>query len=210
MEITVYLITAVVGCTLLGLQVALMLFGLAHDSDVGHDGSIDHDASAGADHEAGVDADHEAGGGHDAHADDQSGHGNVFFQLLSLKALCAFCALFGLTGLALRNASILPGVRMAAAGGAGVASFLLVGWIMRSLGKLTASGTLVVRNAIGCTGSVYLRIPAKGAAPGKVTVQVQGRSMELLAVTDGDAIPTGAQVLVSDVVGEETLKVVPL
>jgi hypothetical protein len=34
--------------------------------------------------------------------------------------------------------------------------------------------------------------------------------MEFVAVTDGEAIATGAQVMVSEVVGDETLKVVAL
>ncbi len=34
--------------------------------------------------------------------------------------------------------------------------------------------------------------------------------MEFAAVTDGEEIPTGAQVMVSEVVGQDTLKVVSL
>jgi len=195
-EYTIYLVTAIVGCTLLALQVVLLLFGLSHDTDV----------DSGADADVGGDLDGADHGG----ADGADGHGNVFFKILSLKALCAFSGLFGLTGLTLYEEGFRMELRIGISLLVGTTSFVLVLWLMRSLGKLTSSGTINVRNAIGRTGSVYLRVPGEQAGSGKVTVQVQGRSMEFPAVTDGEEIATGAQVMVSEVVGEDTLKVVAL
>ncbi len=43
-----------------------------------------------------------------------------------------------------------------------------------------------------------------------MTIEIQGRSMEFPAITEGDEIPTGKQVTVVAVEGGETLKVVPL
>ncbi len=196
-EYTVYLVTAIVGSTLLGLQVVMLLFGLSHetDTDVSHDMDADGDIGGAGDHDPSHGAD---------------GHGNVFFKILSLKALCAFTGLFGLTGLALYEDDIGVGVRITVAIIAGTLSFLLVAWLMKSLHKLTSSGTINLRNAVGLTGSVYLRVPGDNEGAGKVTVQIQGQTMEFIAVTDGEEIATGAQVMVSEVVGEGTLKVVPL
>jgi hypothetical protein len=188
MEHTIYLVLAVAGCTLLALQVVLQLFGL-----VGGEGFD------GGDHGHG---DH----GH-AHASDQ-GHGNWFFGLLSLKALCAFAGIFGLTGLALLKTDFGPWLRVSIAVEAGIVAMVVVVFLMRGLARLSVSGTLDPRNAVGHSASVYLRIPAGGVGTGKVTVEVQGRSVELDAVTDGAEIPTGARVEVVDVVGSETLKVV--
>ena len=193
MEHTIYLVLAVAGCTFLALQVVLQLFGL-----VGGEGFD------GGDH-AHFDHGH-AGHGAD-HAHDQ-GHGNWFFGLLSLKALCAFAGVFGLTGLALERTDLGPWLRISIAVEAGVVAMVVVAFLMRGLARLSVSGTLDPRNAVGRSASVYLRIPAGCAGAGKVTVEVQGRSVELDAVTDGAEIPTGSRVEVVDVVGTETLKVV--
>jgi hypothetical protein len=196
MEYSIYLITAIVGCTMLALQVILMLVGLGgdHDGDVGH-----------ADADAHVDVDHDGDVG-DVH----EGHGNLFFKILSLKALCAFFGLFGLTGLALHQEGVTPVLRILAASGAGIGGFALVGYLVKWMYGLTSSGNVNVRNAVGKPASVYLRIPAKGEGSGKVTLELQGRSMEIEAVSEGEMIPTGAKVVVAEVIGENTLKVVPI
>ena len=69
------------------------------------------------------------------------------------------------------------------------ASVFLVGFLMASLGKLQSAGNLDLQNAVGRPGKVYLRIPASRAGHGKVTVEVQGRSIEVEAVTPGAAPP---------------------
>jgi hypothetical protein len=205
MEYQIYFYLAVVGCTLLGLQVILTLFGIVGDADV--DGAHDADLGDGADMDLdGVDA----AEGH-AGAEVADDHSNVFFKILSLKALCAFAGLFGLTGLTLHAEGLQPpSLRLLISFAVGAASFVVVVWMMKGISKLTSSGTINVRGAVGRSGSVYLRVPAAGAGAGKVTILLQGQSIELEAVTDGDEIPTGEKVMVASVVGQSTLKVVPL
>lgn len=184
MEETLYVVCAVAGCTIVVLQAALQVFGLFGEADLD-------------------------GGHHDIHvdADGPDGHGNVLFGFLSFKALCAFAGIFGLVGMIMlqRGASFPARISVAMAGGVG--GMLLVGWLMRGLSRLQASGTLDVRNAVGKTAIVYLRIPGRSGGRGKVTVEVQGRSIELPAVTGGEDIPTGTRVTVIAVEGDETLKV---
>jgi membrane protein implicated in regulation of membrane protease activity len=129
--------------------------------------------------------------------------------VLSIKALVAFAGFFGLTGLALWGPDMSPTLRLAIASLAGIGGMLLVAFLMRSLRRLGSSGTVDPQNAVGSVGAVYLRIPAYGKGAGKVTVDVQGRSLELEAVTDGEEIPTGARVKVIGLVGSDTLKVLP-
>ena len=190
MEHDIYLYAAILGCTLVGLQVILQVFGL-----------MDMDADA-ADAAHGVDS-------MDAHA--EHGHGSsAFFGILSFKALCAFAGIFGLVGLVMLETSSRVPMRVAVASASGVGAMFAVAWMMRGLAKLQSSGTVEPRNAVGRAGSVYLRIPGHTEGAGKVTIEIQGRSMEFPAITEGDEIPTGKQVTVVAVEGGETLKVVPL
>ena len=57
------------------------------------------------------------------------------------------------------------------------------------------------RHAVGQTGTVYLRVPGKGAGPGKVTLNLQNRTVELEAFTAADELPTGTPIRVVAVLG---------
>jgi hypothetical protein len=185
-EYAIYKYCAIIGCTLVCIQVALQLFGLGGDHDIDHAEAPHGDL-------------HGEGG--------TEGHGNLFFGILSFKALSAFAGVFGLVGLIVHDSSLGGPGRLAVAAGSGVASMFVVAWLMRGLARLQASGTVNVRNAIGSTGTVYLRIPGHGGGQGKVTVEVQGRSMEFPAVTDGETLETGARVTIEAVDGDDLLKV---
>ena len=191
MEHTIYLVTAIVGCTLLLLQVILQVFGLGAEADM--------DAAA-------PDVDVDVDAGHDpAHGT----AGTVFFGILSFKAMVSFAGVFGLTGLSLESTDLAMGHRIAISVLAGFVAMIVVAYMMRALHSLSTSGTLVLRNAVGHQGSVYLRVPPKGKGQGKVTIELQGRSVELPAVTDGgEEIPTGHSIKVVEVLGNETVKVV--
>jgi membrane protein implicated in regulation of membrane protease activity len=189
MEHTVYLVCAIAGCTIVGLQVILQVFGIMGDLDVDA-GDTDLDV--------------------DVDGDGVDGHGTAFFGFLSFKALCAFVGIFGLVGLALYDTTMAMQGRLALSFVAGFAGMLLVGWMMRGLSRLQSSGNVNLHNAVGRTATVYLRIPSAKEGHGKVTVEVQGRSMEVNAITDGEEIRTGARVTVVSLEGDDTVNVVPL
>ena len=185
-EYTVYLICAVVGCSLVGLQVVLQLFGFIGDVDI-------DDAHHGIAVESG---------------DGPDGHGNLFFGILSFKAISAFVGVFGLVGLILLGTEFTFLARAGISFGSGVVAMFGVAQMMLGLVRLQASGSVDLRNAIGVTGKVYLRIPTAGEGRGEVTVTVQGRSMECAAISDGPAIATGGMVTVVSVEGN-ALRVTP-
>jgi membrane protein implicated in regulation of membrane protease activity len=172
----------------------LQIFGFFGDTEFGGD----HDMDVG-----------DAGDSHDAHGHGADGHGNLFFGILSFKALCAFAGIFGLVGLMLLKDEVSTQARIGIAFISGISSMFLVAWLMRGISRLQSSGTLKLANAIGRNGSVYLRIPGGGNGAGKVTIEIQGRSQEFSAITDGEDIDTGSRVTVVSIEGDDTLKVVP-
>lgn len=176
---TAYLICATLGGTILLVQTLMLVFGGSADS---------------------TDADHMEV--HDAHA---SGEG--FLKMLSLKTLVAFVTFFGLAGLASQRAGMSPGPALVIGAGAGLIALWVVAWLMALLVQLHAQGNVQLENAVGKEGVVYLRIPARATGPGKVTVEVQNRTLEYDAITRGDEIPTGARVRITALRDAETLEV---
>lgn len=191
---TFYLICAIVGGVILLCQFLLTLIGIAdgHDVDAGHGPTFD--------------AHHDIGH-HDADADHAS---SLFFSMLSFRALIAAVAFFGLGGLASMSSGLSGYTSLVGGAAAGSAAMLVVAWLMRTLYSLRAEGTVRIELAVGCTAVVYLMIPGHKTGAGKVTVQMQNRTMEYEAMTVGDALPTGAVVEVIGVLGPDTLEVAPV
>ncbi len=182
---TVFLYCAVIGGTILVVQFVLLAFGAGGDGDTG----LDHGAG------------HDAGDiGHDQSA---------FLKLFSLQAASAFLTFFGLTGLGTTRLDWSPFAVTAAAALAGVAALLLVGRLMGLLTRLQSHGNLDLKNAVGHTGSVYLRIPPAGEGHGRVLMEVQGRTVECRAISRADSIPTGATVRVLARTDGDVLVVAP-
>lgn len=180
---TAFLVCAVLGGTVLACQLVAGLFGL------------------GADHDLDTDANFDAGGSFDAD------HGNEFLGLLTVRTVTAAVLFFGLGG---RTALYYGAPEPAAFGlalGAGAAALYVVATIMKSLARLQADGTARVERAVGCAGTVYLRVPGGKAGPGKVHLTLQNRTVECQAVTPGSELPTGTPVKVVAVLGPDTVEV---
>lgn len=178
---TLFLTAAVIGGVLLIAQLVLGFFGGDH-GDAAH-----HDATH-----------------HDAHASDG-------LQLLSARAVSAAATFFGIGGLGLASLG-LPGI-LAFAGGSvlGVAAMFGVAWTMRSMLKFESDGSVSIQRAVGSAATVYVPIPGSKAGAGKVTLTLQGRTVEYQAITaEGTALPTGMSVVVVDVHNDDTVEVAPL
>jgi membrane protein implicated in regulation of membrane protease activity len=175
----VYLICAVVGGTILVVQTILLAVGTSHgDADLGHD-------TVGGDHDVG----HDAG---DA----------AFVKWLSLKTGVAALTFFGLAGLAGQKAGLSAPITLVLALAAGTAALVIVAFLMASLSRLQSRGNLDLQNAVGRPARVHLRIPGARQGRGKVTLEVQGRFLEVEAVTAGAELPTGMDVRVVAVSGD--------
>ncbi len=178
MEAT-YFYSAVVGGSLLVLQLLMLLFGGDHPAD------------------ADLDADLSSADGGD-HFDSASDANASFLKLLSLKAIIAFATFFGLAGLACLRAELSMELTLVISLAAGCSGFLIVAYLMAALAKLNSQGNLDLHNAVGLRGKVYLRIPAEHSGTGRVSVALQGRRVECKAVTAGPELATGCQVQIVD------------
>lgn len=130
-------------------------------------------------------------------------------ELLSVRSIAAAAALFGATGLALDRympafVAALPAL-LAGFGGA-----LLNAYLTRLMLRAQSDGSLRLTGAIGAIGKVYLPVPAGQGGSGIVQLELQGRTVELRAVTrESVDLPTGTPVLVVAVDPEgETVEVV--
>jgi len=147
---------------------------------------------------------------HDA-PHDSFGHGPASegLNLLSVRALSAGIAFFGLGGLATLRVG-LPLVAALAAGLiAAMGAAVGVALLLRSMKRLEGDQTFVLKNTVGLSGDVYLSIPARRGGTGKIHMTVQQRVVELDAMTTEDDIATGTRVLVIDAIAPATVIVVP-
>lgn len=139
---------------------------------------------------------------------DSDGDDGIKFQFISLKNLVAFFTMFGWSGLACLDVGLSNITTILIATVCGLFMMLIMASIFYFMGKLSDSGTLRLRNAIGKTGSVYLTIPSNKGGYGKVQINIQGSLRELSALTnDAESIPTAAIVKVEDVINGEILMV---
>ena len=82
-------------------------------------------------------------------------------------------------------------------------------FLLKGLATLNESGNLILENAVGATATVTIRIPAKLAGCGKVTVSIQGRFEELEACTEGKEILRGQTVTVASISDNNQFIVTP-
>jgi hypothetical protein len=173
-------------CTILGgaIVVLQLAFGLAGAHDVPHE------------------TPHDLAGGHPEHASEG-------LHLFSVRAVTAALATFGAAGMG-AMALGLPGLlALPIAAAVGLATLFGVAWALRAMLRLEDDGTVSIGGALGASGVVYLTIPGERSGAGKVHLTLQNRTVELPAVTPAASLPTGAAVLVVDLVDPDTVVVVP-
>lgn len=128
------------------------------------------------------------------------------FQLFTFRNFINFFLGFGWTAITLAGnahpvlviiVSILVGVALVAA----------VMYIFYLMSKMEQSGNIETSSAVGCRGSVYLTIPGERQGEGKVQINIQGAVREFDAMTNGDTLPNGCPIEVTQVLNENMLLV---
>ena len=149
----------------------------------------------------GGDLDTDGSADFDVETDDGAG-----FQFFTIKNFVGFFTLFSWTGIACLDSGLSSGLSVVISIGAGILMMVIMAAIFYYFSKLTDSGNMSAKNAIGGIGEVYLPVLSGRANIGKVSIKVQGSLRELDAITDDDQdLPTGAVVTVTDITSNDTL-----
>jgi len=148
----------------------------------------------------------EHGFGHDG--TDVVDHDAHFWGIFSLRAIVAGVTAFGLGGLLANSLGARPLLSTPVAIGSALAAAMLVAVLLKSLTKLSADGTAQIERSVGMHGIVYINIPGDKLGVGKVHLDLQNRTVEVEAVTYGNALETGTRVIVTSVIGPSTLEVI--
>jgi len=141
------------------------------------------------------------------HFDDvgDHGHGDAS-KFFTIRNMIVFFTMFGWSGLAAYKSGLPNAAVVLIAVASGTLTVVLLYFIMTRANRLKHSGTLQTKNAINQIGETYLRIPAKRSGMGKVQITVQGRLVELDAMTDdADDIATGRPIKVTSTLNERIL-----
>lgn len=77
----------------------------------------------------------------------------------------------------------------------------------RQLMKLESSGSYRIQDSVGQACDVYVPIPAARSGQGKVQISFSGSVQELPAMTEGEALPSGTKVRVTQVLDNSILLV---
>jgi membrane protein implicated in regulation of membrane protease activity len=129
-------------------------------------------------------------------------------SMFTLQGVSSFFCVFSWGSLLLYRGGVPLALSVAASLVLGVLVMYAIAKIMLYLKKLAHCGTLEVKNLLGSSGTVYLRIPPKGEGRGKVTIRTSERLVEFDAISEADSIiENNAEVRVIDILGENVLVV---
>lgn len=162
---------------------------------IGADGSMDTDFDA-----SGMDVDIP-----DASDVADAGSG---MSLLTFRNFINFLIGFGWSAILLRESVNSTSLLLIISVLVGIGLVAIVMMIFKWLTGMQQSGNINLdKCAAGCQGKVYLTIPAERNGQGKVQITINNAVREYDAVTDGDALKTGKDIRVLEVINGTTLLV---
>ena len=141
----------------------------------------------------GKDTDH---GGQDSAHGDHGGFAWGWVPVTSLRFWIFLFAFGGAVGYALVALGESDTIAIVGALGVGWMSGALAVAVLRAVGRRTVSSQVAAKELVGATGQLVL--PVAPGQPGKVRVDVKGRTEDFVAnvVDDGGTLATGTHVLI--------------
>lgn len=151
-------------------------------------------------------------GDHDADFDLDTSDGlfdaDPSMNLLTFRNLVNFCMGFGWTAVLMHEKIQSNALLIIVSVIVGILLVTVVMWIFKWLSGMQQTGNIDVhKSAVGCEGKVYLTIPGERKGEGKVQITINNAVREYDAVTDGETIPTGKAIKVTEVINDYTLLV---
>lgn len=129
-------------------------------------------------------------------------------RIFTMRGIIAFFVVLGWVGMVFDSAGVVLWITLPVAILCGFVMMVILAFLFKAVMTLRSDGNTDNRNAIGCSGKVYLTIPPSRTGEGKVSVMLQGSYVERNAVTDDDeAIPTGNEIVVVGISGQTDLVV---
>lgn len=198
----IFFYMAIPATLILVIQTILLLIGLGHGPDAdmfvpdAHDLDV-HDFDA-------HDMDAHDLDSHEFDAHDASHvHADSGLRVFTVRGLVAFFTICGWSGLAMAANGMNSFLVCLLAIVFGSVALVGVAMILKASLKLQQSGNVNIINAVGKIGQVYIPIPPGSSGTGKIMAEVQGRLLELSAMTkEPQKLKTGQNVKVTGVVGE--------
>ena len=151
-------------------------------------------------------------GDHDADFEEDTSDGSFdadpSMNLLTFRNLVNFCLGFGWTAVLMHEKIQSNALLIIVSVIVGILLVTVVMWIFKWLSGMQQTGNIDVhKSAVGCEGKVYLTIPGERKGEGKVQITINNAVREYDAVTDGETIPTGKAIKVTEVINDYTLLV---
>ena len=129
-------------------------------------------------------------------------------NLLTFRNLVNFCLGFGWTAVLMHEKIQSNALLIIVSVIVGILLVTVVMWIFKWLSGMQQTGNIDVhKSAVGCEGKVYLAIPGERKGEGKVQITINNAVREYDSVTDGETIPTGRPIKVTEVINDYTLLV---
>jgi hypothetical protein len=129
------------------------------------------------------------------------------FSIISFRSLIAFLMFFGWGGIVSLNEGIGLSKTIMIAFLTGFLAMMAVAYLFSLMLRMQESGTVDLSTIIQDVADVYLTIPAKGSGKGRIQISVQGKVMELDAITDAEVIKTGAKARVLRILKDNVILV---
>ncbi len=131
-------------------------------------------------------------------------------RLFTLRGIIAFLAVGGWMGVASISWKVPAPAVFLLVMVSGFLALYFVAWSVRLALRMQQSGNVLIENAVGKEGEVYIPIPRSKIGQGKINVIVQERLCEFDAVTEAErTLKTGEKITVMGVFSEGVLLAMP-